>query len=649
MWDLGEWNKAAGQYDAVVARDAKGEYTRVAAYNAILAWEKIVKGVEPPAHKNGRIIERKNKKKRRSGKIADVRTIEKIKKGKEYKKKPIPEAEVKLAAACDNYVRVVPSAGSDKKLTEELIIVKFKAGYIYQSYYHFDQAAKRFGELIERWPSSKYAREGADMILDSYASRAETMGIEKEQGRAYYVELEKWSRTFSKNKNLMADKKFSANVFKLMEGASFNNVFAKYNAARNMDDKGQKEPARLAYADAAVKFEGFVAEFPKSQFAPTALYNSQLIYQKANQLDLAIASALRLRKEYSKELQEGKDLENQLDNNSILNLAGYYEKIANYDESAKYYLEYVAANKDHEKAPDMVYNAAVYKYGLGKTDEAIGLFERYMKTYKKQKDLAQVYLRVAGIHEENAKKSKIISYYGDFESKYGKKATTEQKIFAKFKQARTQESIEYLTPSRNICKGSLTTFTKLTDEEKKIAGIQEAAGYCAFRVLETEWTKYQEMEIKGRNIKELKKALDGKRDANKVIVKKYIDILNYGNGEWGIAGLYKAAEAQLAYVNAIRNIDENVIIKAFPKELRSNEDRLYEAVDYFRSELENKVFPVEEGQSLRSRKPYKAFELGIYSEYTLKIEEKLSEFKPSEFGPIRELPFYAAEAKPSSM
>jgi hypothetical protein len=34
--------------------------------------------------------------------------------------------------------------------------------------------------------------------LDSYASRAETMGIEKEEGRAYYVELEKWSRTFSK-------------------------------------------------------------------------------------------------------------------------------------------------------------------------------------------------------------------------------------------------------------------------------------------------------------------------------------------------------------------------------------------------------------------------------------------------------------------
>ena len=150
----------------------------------------------------------------------------------------------------------------------------------------------------------------------------------------------------------------------------------------------------------------------------------------------------------------------------------------------------------------------------------------------------------------------------------------------------------------------MTTFTKLTDEEKKIAGIQEAAGYCAFEFWRRNGLNIKKWKSKGVISAELKKALDGKRDANKVIVKKYIDILNYG-GEWGIAGLYKAAEAQLAYVNAIRNIDENVIIKAFPKELRSNEDRLHEAVDYFRSELENKVFPVEEGQSLRSRKPHR--------------------------------------------
>ncbi|MBL92187.1 MAG: hypothetical protein CMH56_10325 [Myxococcales bacterium] len=642
LWDLGEWQNAAGQYDSVVARDAKGEYTRVAAYNAVLAWEKIVKGEAPPAHKDGRIIERKNKKKRRSGKIADVRKIEKIKKGKVYTKKKIPDAEIKLAAACDNYVRVVPDAKGDKKLTNELIVVKFKAGYIYQSYYHFDQAAKRFGELIDRWPGSKYARDGADMILDSYASRAETEGIEKPQGRKYYVELEKWSRTFSANKALMGDKKFSAQVYKLMEGASFNNVMAANLVAKELDDASKKEQARAAYATAAQKFEGFVAEFPKSQFSPTALFNAQLIYQKANQLDLAIASALRLRKEYAAQLKEGKDLENELEKNTVLNLAGYYEKIADYKESVKYYLEFVGEHKDHEKAPDMVYNSALYMYGLGDTAEAIKLFERYMKDYPKQGDLDKVYLRIASIYEEAEDTKNVIKWYGGFEAKHGRKAEVEQKVFAKFKQARALESIERLTQSREICKGILKTFSALPEEKRADAGLQEAAGYCAFRSLETEWSAYQKLEVRGANVKQVKAALDKKRETMATLGKKYLEILNYGNGEWGIAGLYKAAETQLAYVESLRTIEDS----ALPKVLRDN----FDAMDMFRAELENIAFPAEEGAILALEKALeKAFELGIYSDYTLLIEERLADFKPSEFGPVRELPFYAAEAAPSSM
>ncbi len=124
--------------------------------------------------------------------------------------------------------------------------------------------------------------------------------------------------------------------------------------------------------------------------------------------------------------------------------------------------------------------------------------------------------------------------------------------------------------------------------------------------------------------------------------KKYLEILNYGNGEWGIAGLYKAAEIQLAYVESLRTIEDS----ALPKVLRDN----FDAMDMFRAELENIAFPAEEGAILALEKALeKAFELGIYSDYTLLIEERLADFKPSEFGPVRELPFYAAEAAPSSM
>jgi hypothetical protein len=56
LWDLGRWREAAKQYDAVVARDNTGEYTRTCAFNAVLAWEKIVKKDPPPVFKDGKIV-----------------------------------------------------------------------------------------------------------------------------------------------------------------------------------------------------------------------------------------------------------------------------------------------------------------------------------------------------------------------------------------------------------------------------------------------------------------------------------------------------------------------------------------------------------------------------------------------------------------
>ena len=43
---------------------------------------------------------------------------------------------------------------------------------------------------------------------------------------------------------------------------------------------------------------------PKSEFAPIAIYNSQLIYAGANQIDLAIKAGNKLLTDYAKALTE---------------------------------------------------------------------------------------------------------------------------------------------------------------------------------------------------------------------------------------------------------------------------------------------------------------------------------------------------------
>ena len=64
-----------------------------------------------------------------------------------------------------------------------------------------------------------------------------------------------------------------------------------------------------------------------------------------------------------------------------------------------------------------------------------------------------------------------------------------------------------------------------------------------------------------------------------------------------------------------------------------------------RAELENIAFPVEEqGIGALEAALDTAFKLGIYSPYTIEIEDRLRKFKPAKFGRIYELPFFPSAA-----
>jgi hypothetical protein len=129
---------------------------------------------------------------------------------------------------------------------------------------------------------------------------------------------------------------------------------------------------------------------------------------------------------------------------------------------------------------------------------------------------------------------------------------------------------------------------------------------------------------------EVKDALDRKKKGMEEMSKKYVDVLDYGSGEWGVAGLYKAAMVLLDYVETLRTAPD-------PPALADN----FDALDIYRTELDTIAFPVEDEaiQALETALK-KAFELGIYSEFTIKIENTLKQFRPSAFGDVFELPFF---------
>ena len=57
--------------------------------------------------------------------------------------------------------------------------IKFRIGRLYYQSNHFDEATQAFKEIVQKYPSSKYAVYSANLLLDIYNLRKDYAGLEK--------------------------------------------------------------------------------------------------------------------------------------------------------------------------------------------------------------------------------------------------------------------------------------------------------------------------------------------------------------------------------------------------------------------------------------------------------------------------------------
>jgi len=620
LWDLGDWDTAATQYDNVVEMDAKnkykGDYTRQAAYNAILAYEKIAKGEKKGDFRGGGAKGPKaggKDIKRKDGDVVSFGSVKRIDKDKKggYEKEEIPPNEVKLAAACDKYVQVVPvNEKTPKDLTDELVLVKFKAGAIYQNHFHFEDAAARFEELIDRWPAHEFARKGADLILDSWDFREN------------WTELNRVGRKFQKNKNLMGDKSFASRVEKFVEGSSFKEILVLNDKGKKLKDEHKDEEASVLWADCATRFMGFQKEFPTSQFADKAVYNATIIYDNADKLDLAVESAELLLKQYEKSDQVKP---------TVYLLAQFHERMAEFKRASEYYEQYVTKYPKEKSAPDALYNAALFNQGLGEKKKALELYGKYLKDFKDQSDVADVYWKIAKIYEDDGDFKRAGTLYSEFEKTYPK-APINRIMESRYNylMALMQEGKKREGDVKAQCEDMLKRVKAMKEDVKKDPVIMRANAHCSFMALEPRFAEFMALKLE-LPMSKLKKNLEAKAVKLDQLKNDYTAVLSIGDGAWGVAALYRVAVIHHDFAKAL---------KESPDPPGLNPDQL----EIYRSELEGQTFPVDEKaiQALEAALQ-KAFELGIYTEWTARNQDLLKEYKPNEFPPVHSMPFYYSD------
>ncbi len=255
---------------------------------------------------------------------------------------------------------------------DDVAKVKFKEARIFYIHNHFNEAAERFAEIIQRWPNDKLGRMAATLVLESFNVRGD------------WAALNKYAREIHKNEVLMRDAAFAKETQDFVEGSTFKTV-------QELERSGK-------LGEAAQGYYAFVQEFPKSKFADVSLYDAMVIADKSGELDIAINAADKLIKDYP----EAKTRET-----TQFMLASFYERVGDFDRAQKLYAAFVDKYPKSGKAQDASWNNALFADVLGQNKIAIAAYDRYMKDFPHAKDALQAYEREGKIYERMGDSKKV--------------------------------------------------------------------------------------------------------------------------------------------------------------------------------------------------------------------------------------------------
>src|SRR3954451_630136 len=108
-----------------------------------------------------------------------------------------------MIASCERYARITPGSKDE-------IVVRYRAAFLYYDHLHFVEAAKRFGDIILKWPTDDMSRKAANLSLDILNTKEE------------WLALSELSRKFLADTRLCPPgSRFASEVSLIGEGAQF--------------------------------------------------------------------------------------------------------------------------------------------------------------------------------------------------------------------------------------------------------------------------------------------------------------------------------------------------------------------------------------------------------------------------------------------
>ncbi|QSQ14495.1 tetratricopeptide repeat protein [Myxococcus landrumensis] len=539
--NLQNFEKAAANYTLVVLQDAKvleakddkgkakpgkpGKWLPNASYNAVLAYDEVVKAAESRGEAKTEAVS------------SDI-----------TKKATIPTLKKALLDACERYLKYVPKG-------EKRVEIAFKAANIYYRHNHFDEAVLRFSEIALGYPEYKFedgsraAEISANLILDSYNLLQD------------FAKVNEWARRFYSNDKL-ATGKFRDDLAKLIEQSSFKLV-------SQLEEKKE-------FAKAAEAYLNFVHDFPQTEIADLALYNASVDYYKAKMLDKTIEVRARLFAQYPR---------SKYVPDSIYANAEALEAIGDFEQAAGTYELYVRGYErsvtekgggkakgkkkdagddkpavpqkwDESKAQVALFNASTYREGLGQTKAALKNRERYLELWPRAKDADDIRLSIIDLTGKSGAAMKAIKMLEEYERDNMRSASkflaAEGRIIDLYKKMNKTRDVTRMYKRVGEHFDQLPRRVQTTLEKNALA----TAAQAQFLGVDLDWAEYRRLKLywgAPPSPDRFRASIQDKSKALQVVEKKYVQTVALGAPEPSLCALNRIGLAYDHFADRVTN------------------------------------------------------------------------------------------------
>ncbi len=494
-------------------------------------------------------------------------------------RRQLSPVDKKFGEAIDLYATLFPADPT-------LVGVIFKNGQMFYDYGEFDEAIKRFGVIVTKYPKDPNAGPAGDRILSA---------LNKAQD---YENIENWAR-------------------KLKSAPSFASRDQQDRLARLIVESIQKSGDKFADAGKYDKAATFYLRVPKetgdAKVAAQAMMNAGVMYEKAKRPEDAADVYLEIAEKFDSKAPDVAE-------KAAFTAGVVYEKVIYYERAAKAYELVVQKFGKGAKAADALYNAGVLRQALGQNDKAIDHYKAYAN--RSGKDAPDVAFNIGVVYEDAGQDGPAYQAFSDYARVY---KSTGKHIIEAYTRA-------------GLASYKLGQYKRAKTDFDEAQALYKAHGSKDKDKAEKTWAaeaRYYEGELIFRDYEkvtldvkpsQLTKALTTKKKLLDDAEKVYLSVVDFQDLKWATAALYRIGQVYDGFAEALAAAANKPPASLKPDEVQAYQDKLNE---YVVSIQDIAVQAFTAGYT-------KAIQMQVYDEYTAKIRTALGRLASQKFPPERE-------------